>query len=67
MQSFLFRTTNSASQISVYGAAADWCGEVAQLIPNQSLSSIEKSAAKMNEQLNRKMAPEKSENVGTST
>ena len=51
-----FRTINSTNQLSIYGAVADWCDELAQQILGQSFSSIEKSIAKMNEQFHRKLA-----------
>ena len=31
-----FRTIHSANQLSIYGAAASWCEELAQLIPGQT-------------------------------
>ena len=41
-----FRTINSANQLSIYGAIADWCYELTQQIPGQSLfSSMESSIA----------------------
>ena len=52
------RTINSANQLSIYGAVADWCDDLAQQILGQSFLSIEKSSAKVNEQLNRTLAPE---------
>ena len=54
----LFRTVNPANQLSIYGALKDWCDALAQQILDQSFSSIVKSIAKVNEQLNRKLAPE---------
>ena len=52
------RTINSVNQPSIYGAVADWCEELAQQIPVQASSSIEKSIAKMNEQLVRPLTSE---------
>ena len=54
----LFRTRNLASQVSIYGAVADWCDELPQQIPGQLSSSIEKSTAKVNEQLDCPLLPE---------
>ena len=54
----LFRTISLANQLSIHGAVTDWCDELAQQIPGQSFSTIEKSIAKLNEQLIRKLAPE---------
>ena len=54
----LFRTRNSANKLSVHGAVADWCDALIQQIFDQSCSTIENSIAKVNEQLNRKLAPE---------
>ena len=42
----------------MYGAVADWCEVLAQQIPAQASFSIEKSIAKVTEQLNRPLAPE---------
>ena len=39
-------------------AFADWCDELARQLLDHSFSSVEKLIAKMNEQLNRKVAPE---------
>ena len=55
---FLLRTLNSANQLSIYGAVADWCHELAQQIPGQSSSSTEESIAKVHEQLDCPLAPE---------
>ena len=54
----LFRTINSANQLSVYRAVGKWCDELTQQIPGQHFSSMEKSVAKVNEQLRRKLEPE---------
>ena len=54
----LFRTINSAKQLSIYEAVADWCDELDQQIPGQSFSSIEKSISKANEQLDCPLAPD---------
>ena len=42
----------------MYGAVADWCEVLAQQIPAQASFSIEKSIAKVTEQLNRPLALE---------
>ena len=42
----------------MYRAIADWCDELTQQIPGQSLSSMAKSIAKVNEQFLRKLEPE---------
>ena len=46
----LFRTIHSANQLSIYGAVASWCGELAQLIPGQTHMIMEKSVAQENDQ-----------------
>ena len=33
----LFRTMNSANQLSIYGAVANWCDELTQLIPAETV------------------------------
>ena len=53
---FLLRTINSVGQLSIYGAVADWCDELAQQISADASSGIEKSIAKVNEQLDRPLA-----------
>ena len=54
----LFRTLNSANQLSVYGAVAEWCGELAQQISAHASSRIGKPIAHVNEQLDFQVAPE---------
>ena len=54
----LFRTIFSVNRLSVYGAIADWCGEVAQQISDRAFSSTGKLVAQMNEQLNCRLSPE---------
>ena len=66
-QCFLFRTVHSANQLSIYGAVADWCGELAQQKPGQSFLSMEKSDAKVNGQLCRKLELEEVNTVGSNT
>ena len=46
----LFPKIKFANQLSIYGAVADWCDELTQQIPGQSFSSMQTSAAKVNEQ-----------------
>ena len=53
----LFRTIHSANQLSVHGAVASWCEDVAQRIPVQTHHFMEKSVAKENEQLFQKLEP----------
>ena len=45
----LFRTMNSAKDLSIYRATKDWCDELTQQIPGQSASSMEKSNVKVTE------------------
>ena len=52
------RTINSVNQLSVYGAVADWCEELAQQMLAQASSSIGKPTAQVNEQLDGPLAPE---------
>ena len=51
----LFRTIHSANQLSIYGAITDWFDQLTQRILGQSFLSMEKSVAKVNEQLSRNM------------
>ena len=51
-----FRTINSADQLSINGAVANWCEELAQQISAHASSSIDKSIAKANEQIDRPLA-----------
>ena len=44
----LLRTINSANQLSIYGAIADWRDELTQQILGNLFSSMEKSIAKAN-------------------
>ena len=53
-----FRTLNSTNQLVLHGAVAGWCDEFAQQILGQSASSVERSIAKVSEQLDRPLAPE---------
>ena len=39
----LFRTINSANQLSIYGAVADWCEDLAEKIPGQTCPHVDKS------------------------
>ena len=50
----LFHTIKSANQFSIYGAIADWCDELTEQILGHPFPSIERSVAKVNEQLRRK-------------
>ena len=50
-----FRTIKSANQFSIYGAIADWCDELTEQILGHPFLSMEKSVAKVNEQLCRKL------------
>ena len=62
MQSFV-RTIHSANQLSVYGAVASWCEELAQPIPGQTQLSMENSVAKANEQLSQKAGAARSDSL----
>ena len=55
---FYFRTVHSANQLSIYGALANGCDELTHQIPGQSFPSMEKSVAKVSEQLCRKLEPQ---------
>ena len=52
--SFCF--AHSANQLSIYGAVSSWCEELAQWILGQNDLTVEKSAAKENEQLLKKLS-----------
>ena len=54
----LFRTIISANQISVNGAIADRCGELAQQISDHAFSTTGKPVAQINEQLECELSPE---------
>ena len=54
----LFRTIHSANQLSICGAVASWCEELAQLILGPTHLSMEKSVAKVNDQLPQKLEPQ---------
>ena len=55
---FLFRMINSANQLSIYEAIADWCHELTQQSLGQSFSSMEKSIANVSENFFWKLEPE---------
>ena len=46
MQIFYFARFTSANQLSIYGAAARWCGDLAKLILGQTHMIMEKSVAR---------------------
>ena len=50
-----FRTIHSANQLSIFGVILIWCDELTQQIRGQSFLSMEKSVAKVNDQLCRKL------------
>ena len=54
----LFRTIHSANQLSIHGAVASWCEDLAQRIPGQTQVIMEKSVAKENGQLFQKPEPQ---------
>ena len=54
----LFRTMLTAKRLSIHGAVASWCGELTQLIPGQTHLSMEKSVAKVDDQLSQKLKPQ---------
>ena len=54
----LFRTISTVNQLSIYGAVADVCEELAQQTPAHASSSIRKPITQMNEQLDCPLAPE---------
>ena len=51
-------------EFSIYGAVSNWCDEFPQRTPNQEDSTMEKFAAKENEQLLKKCEAEKEELFG---
>ena len=53
-----FRTIHSATRLSICGAVANWCEELAQLIPGQTHVIMENSVAKVNDQLCHKLEPQ---------
>ena len=55
MQSFCFAQFTLQNQLSIYGAITDWFDQLTQRILGQSFLSMEKSVAKVNEQLSRNM------------
>ena len=48
-------TIHSANQVSIFGAVASWCEELAQTIPGQTHMIMEKSVAKTIDQLYQKL------------
>ena len=56
-----------ANQLSIYGTVANWCDALTQLIPFQLYPSMEKSVAKVNDQLSQKVGTSGSGHVGTDT
>ena len=54
----LFRTIHSANQLSIFGAVASWCENLAQLIPGQTYVFTEKYVAKANDQSSQKLEPQ---------
>ena len=54
----LFRTIHSANQFSICGAVSSWCEDFAQRTPNQKESTMEKFAAKENEQRLKNVKPQ---------
>ena len=59
----LFRTIHSANQLSIYGAAASWCEDLAQLIPCQTHVFMETSVAQANGQLTQKLEPQEGDSL----
>ena len=47
----LLRTNISVNYLSVFGAIANWCGDLAQWMSDHAISSTGKPVAQMNEQL----------------
>ena len=54
----LFSTIISVNQLSVCGALADWCGELAQQISVHAFSSTRNLVAQMNERFDCELSPE---------
>ena len=50
----LIRTLHSANQLSICGVVANWCDDLAQLIPGQTHRIMEKFVAKENDQLSQR-------------
>ena len=63
----LFRTINSANQLSIYGAVADWCHDLTQQILGQSFSNMEKSIAESEWAAKSKLGAWRSAYVGANT
>ena len=54
-----FRTTHSANQLSIYGAVADKrCEDLAEQIPDQTSSCVDRSVSKVHNQLSQKRDPQ---------
>ena len=62
-----FRFAHSANQLSIYGAVSSWCEELAQWILGQNDLTVEKSAAKENEQLLKKCEAARSKFFGANS
>ena len=61
------RTIHSANQLSIDGAVASWCEELAQLIPGQTHVFRENTVAKANDQLSQQLEPQEVDFPGTDT
>ena len=62
-----FRFAHSADQLSINGAASSWCEELAQWILGHNELTVEKSAAKENEQLLKKCEAARSKFFGANS
>ena len=62
-EELLFRTVRSANQLNVHGAVASWCEELTQLIPVQSHLIMDKSVARVNDQLSQKLEPQEMDSL----
>ena len=67
MQIFYFARFTQQNELSICGAEASWCEDLAELIPGQTHVSMEKSVVKANDPLNQKVGPARSGFFGTDT
>ena len=54
----LFRTIQSAKQLSIYGAVSSWCDELAEQMLGQTSLRVDKSISKVNDQLSKHLDPQ---------
>ena len=59
----LSRTIYPANQLSIYGAVASWCEDLAQLILGQTNVIMNTSVVKASDQLFQKMEPQEGDSL----